>query len=40
MAGDMYHATAREIHYLPTGLAPHTHDAFEAFSRAGFVDGA
>lgn len=40
MAEDMYHQTTPEIHHLRKELAPHTHEAFEAFSRAVFADGA
>ena len=40
MAEQMYHATTPEIHKLRKKLVPHTHDAFESFSRAVFADGA
>ena len=36
----MYHPTTPEIAARRKELAPHTHDAFEAFSRAVFADGA
>jgi AhpD family alkylhydroperoxidase len=36
----MYHPTTPEIARRRTELAPHTHEAFEAFSRAVFADGA
>lgn len=35
----MYHRTTPEIAARRKELAPHTHDAFEAFSRAVFADG-
>ena len=40
MAESMYHPTTREIAQRRKELAPHTHDAFEAFSKAVFADGA
>ncbi|MGH3532139.1 MAG: carboxymuconolactone decarboxylase family protein [Mycobacterium sp.] len=40
MAEAMYHPTSPEIAKRRKELAPHTHDAFEAFSRAVFADGA
>lgn len=40
MAEGMYHPTTPEIHKRRKELAPDTHDAFEAFSRAVFADGA
>lgn len=40
MADAMYHLTTPEIAARRKELAPHTHDAFEAFSRAVFADGA
>ncbi|MGH3971045.1 MAG: carboxymuconolactone decarboxylase family protein [Mycobacterium sp.] len=40
MAEEMYRPTTPEIHHLRKELAPHTHDAFEAFSRPVFADGA
>lgn len=36
----MYHPTTHEISKLRKELAPHTHDAFEAFSHAVFAEGA
>jgi AhpD family alkylhydroperoxidase len=36
----MYHPTTREIAARRKELAPQVHDAFEAFSRAVFADGA
>ena len=36
----MYHPTTPEIAARRKELAPHTHEAFEAFSRAVFADGA
>ena len=36
----MYHPTTPETAARRKALAPHTHDAFEAFSRAVFADGA
>jgi AhpD family alkylhydroperoxidase len=36
----MYHPTTPEIAARRAELAPHTHDAFDAFSRAVFADGA
>ncbi|MEO8751023.1 MAG: carboxymuconolactone decarboxylase family protein [Allobranchiibius sp.] len=36
----MYHATTPEIAARRKELAPHTHEAFEAFSRAVFAEGA
>jgi AhpD family alkylhydroperoxidase len=40
MAEGMYHPTTREISERRKELAPHVHDAFEAFSRAVFAEGA
>lgn len=40
MTDAMYHPTSPEIAKHRKELAPHTHDAFEAFSRAVFADGA
>ncbi len=40
MPEGMYHPTTPEVHKRRKELAPHTHDAFEAFSRAVFADGA
>ncbi|HET9129253.1 MAG TPA: carboxymuconolactone decarboxylase family protein [Propionibacteriaceae bacterium] len=41
MSGDsLYHPTTPEISARRKQLAPHTHEAFEAFSRAVFADGA
>lgn len=40
MAESLVHATTREIHEKRKSLAPHTHAAFEAFSKAVFSDGA
>ncbi|MEO7126437.1 MAG: carboxymuconolactone decarboxylase family protein [Nakamurella sp.] len=40
MADSLYHPTTREIAQRRKELAPHTHDAFEAFSKAVFADGA
>ena len=39
-AESMYHPTTPEIAARRKELAPHTHEAFEAFSRAVFADGA
>jgi AhpD family alkylhydroperoxidase len=36
----LYHRTTPEIAARRKQLAPHVHDAFEAFSRAVFADGA
>jgi AhpD family alkylhydroperoxidase len=40
VADALYHPTTPEIAKRRKELAPHTHDAFEAFSRAVFADGA
>lgn len=40
MAESMYHPTSPEIARRRKELAPGVHDAFEAFSRAVFADGA
>ena len=40
MAGSMHPPTTPEIAQRRKQLAPHVHDAFEAFSRAVFADGA
>jgi AhpD family alkylhydroperoxidase len=40
MPESMYHPTTPEIAARRKELAPHTHDAFEAFSHAVFADGA
>lgn len=40
MTDAMYHPTTPEIAARRKELAPHTHDAFEAFSRAVFAEGA
>jgi AhpD family alkylhydroperoxidase len=40
MTESMYHPTTPEIAARRKELAPKTHDAFEAFSRAVFADGA
>ncbi|MGH3966890.1 MAG: carboxymuconolactone decarboxylase family protein [Mycobacterium sp.] len=40
MAEAMYHPTTPEVHKRRKELAPHIHDAFEAFSQAVFADGA
>lgn len=41
MSGEnLYHATTAEIAARRKELAPQTHEAFEAFSRAVFADGA
>jgi AhpD family alkylhydroperoxidase len=40
VAESMYHPTTPEIAARRKELAPKTHDAFEAFSRAVFADGA
>jgi AhpD family alkylhydroperoxidase len=40
VSDSMYHPTTREIAQRRKDLAPHTHDAFEAFSKAVFADGA
>jgi alkylhydroperoxidase/carboxymuconolactone decarboxylase family protein YurZ len=40
MSDPMYHPTTPEIAAQRKELAPETHDAFEAFTRAVFADGA
>ncbi|MEZ0367150.1 carboxymuconolactone decarboxylase family protein [Mycobacterium sp. pUA109] len=40
MADGMYHPTTPEIAARRKELAPHAHEAFEAFSRAVFAEGA
>jgi AhpD family alkylhydroperoxidase len=40
MTESMYHPTTPEIAARRKALAPHTHEAFEAFSKAVFADGA
>lgn len=40
MTEAMYHPTTPEIHARRKELAPHINDAFEAFSRAVFAEGA
>lgn len=40
MAEGMYHPTTPEIATRRKELAPHIHDAFDAFSRAVFAEGA
>lgn len=40
MSDSMLHPTTSEIAQRRKELAPHTHDAFEAFSKAVFSDGA
>lgn len=40
MAESLYHPTTRDIAQRRKDLAPGVHDAFEAFSRAVFADGA
>ncbi|MBO0883654.1 MAG: carboxymuconolactone decarboxylase family protein [Mycobacterium sp.] len=40
VAEAMYHPTAPEIHTRRKELAPQVNDAFEAFSRAVFAEGA
>ena len=40
MAEGMYPRTTQEIYNRRKELAPQTHDAFEAFSRAVFAEGA
>ena len=40
MPESMYHPTTPEVHARRQELAPGIHDAFEAFSRAVFADGA
>lgn len=40
MADAMYHPTTTAIAQRRAELAPHTHEAFEAFSKAVFADGA
>jgi AhpD family alkylhydroperoxidase len=40
MAEALYHPTTPEIAKRRKELAPEVHDAFEAFSRAVFADGA
>jgi AhpD family alkylhydroperoxidase len=39
MTESIYHPTTREIATRRKELAPHTHEAFEAFSKAVFADG-
>ena len=40
MAEGIYHPATPEIAARRKELAPHTHDAFQAFSRAVFAEGA
>ena len=40
MSESLYHPTSREIHAKRKSLVPHVHDAFEAFSKAVFAEGA
>jgi len=40
MTESIYHPTTPEIATRRKELAPHTHEAFEAFSKAVFADGA
>ena len=40
MTDDIYPAATRAISERRKALAPHTHEAFEAFSRAVFAEGA
>jgi AhpD family alkylhydroperoxidase len=40
MTESIYHPTSREIASRRRELAPHTHEAFEAFSKAVFAEGA
>ena len=40
MADSMYHPTTPEVAERRKDLAPGVHDAFEAFSKAVFADGA
>jgi AhpD family alkylhydroperoxidase len=40
MTESMYHPTTPEIATRRKELAPHTHEAFEAFSKAVFAEGA
>ena len=40
MTDSIYHPVTPEIHARRKELAPHTHEAFEAFSRAVFAAGA
>ncbi len=38
--GSLYHPTSPQVAARRKELAPHTHDAFEEFSRAVFAEGA
>src|SRR5690348_12160547 len=40
MSESMYQPTTREVAQRRKELAPHTHEAFEAFSKAVFAEGA
>jgi AhpD family alkylhydroperoxidase len=40
MSDAMYHPTSAQTAARRKELAPHTHEAFEAFSRAVFAEGA
>ena len=40
MSQEMYHPTTPEEHKLRASLAPETHEAFGAFSKAAFAEGA
>jgi AhpD family alkylhydroperoxidase len=40
MSEGMYQPTTREVAQRRKELAPHTHEAFEAFSKAVFAEGA
>lgn len=37
---DMYPPVSRQLHQRRVDLAPHQHEAFEAFSKAVFAEGA
>lgn len=40
MSDDLYPQASQQIYNRRKELTPHTHDAFEAFSKAVFADGA
>src|ERR1035437_7196854 len=40
MADNLYPAASRELNQARQGLAPETNDAFAAFSKRGFKEGA
>lgn len=40
MSDDLYPQATQEIYNRRKELTPHTHEAFEAFSKAVFADGA